>query len=83
MGESGSSCCLNVKLIRASPRLDSPSEAIQIVLSFVARIPSSVVLISLACSSPDSCLQEPEIRTGRALYTRLSEVSIPSAPTVA
>ena len=69
--------------MRASPRRDSPSDAMQIVLTLVARIPLTVVLISWAYSEPDSRLQDPDTRTGRALYTQLSELITPTAPTVA
>ena len=81
----------------ASPRLDSPSDAIETVqywgfplscspvwdFGLVYSAASKIVQINAACWGPVSCLQRPEITAGQTLASWASSDSVPKAPTVA
>ena len=72
--------------MKAEPRRVSPSDAIEItrifVFSFNVSTPLRTVFRTSACSCPDSRLQSPDTRMGRAGYIRLSLYRRPSAATV-
>ena len=73
--------------MKADPRRVSPSDASEVtrilVFFFKMSTPCRTVFISSACSSPDSRLQSPETRMGRAEYNLLSLHKKPRAATVA
>src|ERR1700716_1771567 len=87
MGDCEDSSHLKVRWTKAEPRRVSPSDASEVmrmwVLSFKLSTTLRIFLITSACCRPDSCLQSPDTRMGRAAYSRLSLHKRPRAPIVA
>ena len=89
IGEVEGKYSFRVSMLRALPHCVSPSDTTEITFDLIAT--SSIlclmafmrIFISSACSGACSRLHVPEIKMGRALYTRLDSLRIPKVATVA